>query len=349
MTSGGAHDEVPLPGSAEIALEVDDLRVQFPTQRGVVQAVDGLSFKVRRGEILGIVGESGSGKSVTALSVMRLLRRPGRINGGRILFNGRDLLKASESEMQRIRGAEIAMVFQDPMTSLNPVIRTGWQVGEPLWLHQGLTKAKAYNESVRLLARVDIPDSRKRAEQYPHEFSGGMRQRAMIAMALSLNPTVLIADEPTTALDVTIQAQILDLLRDVNRSFGTAIVLITHNFGVVAGMCDRVVVMYAGRVVEEGPTSDVFATPKHPYTWSLLRSLPRLDKGNRVPLKAIDGSPPDLANLPGGCKFHPRCQFRIDRCLTDEPQLESVSGSQQARCWVTQAGEDLPASPAASS
>jgi oligopeptide/dipeptide ABC transporter ATP-binding protein len=342
-----AIDQVTPAFPTEVALEVEDLQVQFPTQRGMVKAVDGLSFKLHRGEILGVVGESGSGKSVTALSIMRLLRHPGRITGGRILFKGRDLLKASESAMRRVRGAEIAMVFQDPMTSLNPVIRTGWQVGEPLWLHQGLTRAKARAESIRLLAGVDIPDSRKRAEQYPHEFSGGMRQRAMIAMGLSVNPTVLIADEPTTALDVTIQAQILDLLRGVNRTFGTAIVLITHNFGVVAGMCDRVVVMYAGRVVEEGTTIDVFATPKHPYTWALLRSLPRLDKGNRVPLKAIDGSPPDLANLPGGCKFHPRCQFRIDKCLTSEPLLETIRGSQRARCWVTQAGQDLPSSPAA--
>ena len=339
--SGRKHNS----SSAEFPLEVDDLRVEFPTDRGVVKAVEGLSLQLRPREILGVVGESGSGKSVTALSVMRLIKHPGRITGGRVMFKGRDLLKVSEGEMQRVRGAEIAMVFQDPMTSLNPVIKTGWQVGEPLWLHQGVAKARAFADSVKLLSRVDIPDTRRRARQYPYEFSGGMRQRAMIAMAIATNPTVLIADEPTTALDVTIQAQILDLLRDVNRSYGTAIILITHNFGVVAGMCDRVVVMYAGRVVEQGDTADVFANPKHPYTWSLLRSLPRLDQGNRVPLTAIEGSPPDLTNLPGGCKFHPRCQFRIDECLHREPRLEKVSGSQLARCWVTQAGQQLVSGP----
>jgi oligopeptide/dipeptide ABC transporter ATP-binding protein len=335
MMSGGngaANDKL---------LEVENLQVEFPTQRGIVRPVSGVSFDLKRGEVLGVVGESGSGKSVTALSLMRLLRRPGRITGGRVLFKGRDLLQLPEREMRAVRGAEIAMVFQDPMTSLNPVIKTGQQVAEPLWLHGLIGKARANASAADQLAKVDIPDPKRRAEQYPHEFSGGMRQRAMIAMALSVNPTVLIADEPTTALDVTIQAQILDLLRDVNRKSGTAIILITHNFGVVAGMCDRILVMYAGRVVEHGRTSDVFAHPKHPYTWSLLRSLPRLDRGKRQPLKAIEGAPPDLANLPAGCKFHPRCQFRVERCLTDEPSLDPVGVDRNARCWVTQAGADL--------
>jgi oligopeptide transport system ATP-binding protein len=324
-------------------LKVENLEAQFPTQRGTVKAVNGVSFSLNRGEVLGVVGESGSGKSVTALSVMRLLRLPGRITGGRVMFNGRDLLKLSERDIRAVRGAEIAMVFQDPMTSLNPVIKTGPQVAEPLWLHRLMRRRRANAQSADLLSTVDIPDPKKRADQYPHEFSGGMRQRAMIAMALSANPALLIADEPTTALDVTIQAQILDLLRDVNRRSGTAVILITHNFGVVAGMCDRILVMYAGRIVEEGPTAEVFAHPKHPYTWSLLRSLPRLDRGNRQTLQAIHGSPPDLANLPAGCKFNPRCEFRVDRCLTDEPSLDAVSTGHMTRCWVTQAGMELTA------
>jgi oligopeptide/dipeptide ABC transporter ATP-binding protein len=328
-------------GSDQLALEVDGLQVEFHTDRGTVRAVDGVSLKLRRGEILGIVGESGCGKSVTALSIMRLLPHAGRITSGKVLLKGRDLLQLSIEQMRTVRGAEIAMVFQDPMTSLNPSIKTGWQVAEPLWLHGRLPKAKARAQSAGLLARVDIPDPDKRAEQYPYEFSGGMRQRAMIAMALAVNPTILIADEPTTALDVTVQAQILELLRDANRRLGTAIILITHNFGVVAGMCDRIIVMYAGRVVEEGTTADVFGTPKHPYTYALLRSLPRLDKGKRQPLKAIEGSPPDLASLPHGCKFYPRCPFRIDECQHDEPTLQSVGRSQLARCWVTQGGTEL--------
>jgi oligopeptide transport system ATP-binding protein len=334
---------LPTSDPDEIALQVDHLEAEFLTDRGPIKALHGMSFQLRGGEVLGIVGESGSGKTLTALSIMRLLRHPGRVTAGRIIFKGRDLLQLSEKEMRTVRGAEIAMVFQDPMTSLNPVIKTGWQVAEPLWLHRGVSKPKAHAESAGLLAGVDIPDPRKRARQYPYEFSGGMRQRAMIAMALSISPSILIADEPTTALDVTIQAQILDLLRDVNVRLRTSVILITHNFGVVAGMCDRIIVMYAGRVVEEGNTADVFASPKHPYTWSLLRSIPRIDKGKRQPLTPIGGSPPDLASLPEGCKFYPRCQFRIDKCLHDEPALESVGGSQQARCWVTQAGTELGA------
>jgi oligopeptide/dipeptide ABC transporter ATP-binding protein len=309
----------------------------------VVEAIHGVSFVLGRGEVLGVVGESGSGKSVTALSIMRLLRRPGRITGGRVLFKGRDLIPLSDREMQDIRGDEIAMVFQDPMTSLNPVMKTGVQVAEPMRLHRAMSKAKALAASVRLIARVDSPDAERRAKEYPHQFSGGMRQRAMIAMGISIGPAVLIADEPTTALDVTIQAQVLDLLRQLNQESNTAIILITHNLGVVAGICDRVLVMYAGRIVEEGPTTEVFGKPKHPYTWSLLRSIPRLDDVSRVPLRAIEGTPPDLHNPPSGCQFHPRCPVRIDKCSQVEPELLEVGPARRARCWVTQEGMDLDA------
>ncbi|MDQ2935861.1 MAG: ABC transporter ATP-binding protein, partial [Chloroflexota bacterium] len=294
------------------------------------------------GETLGIVGESGSGKSVTALSIMRLIRPPGRIVSGRVMYDGNDLTKVSESEMQGIRGESIAMIFQDPMTSLNPVFRVGWQVGEPLMLHRGEAKAKAFASATAMLGRVGIPSPADRARDYPHQFSGGMRQRAMIAMGLTTTPKVLIADEPTTALDVTIQAQILALLRDVNREFGTATILITHNLGVVAGMCERVMVMYAGKVVESGPTLDVFAHPTHPYTWSLLRSIPRLDAERREPLKPIEGLPPDLIDLPTGCAFHPRCPFAVARCSQDVPPLNRVGETQLAACWVTQSGTELP-------
>jgi oligopeptide/dipeptide ABC transporter ATP-binding protein len=298
-------------------LELRDLKTQFFTPEGVVKAVDGVSLELHAGETLGIVGESGSGKSVTALSVMRL-QRPGKI-----------------------RGQEIAMIFQDPMTSLNPVFRTGWQVAEPVRLHHGWDKARAIGVAVSMLNKVGIPSPERRARDYPHQFSGGMRQRAMIAMGLTTTPKVLIADEPTTALDVTIQAQILDLLRHVNREFGTATILITHNLGVVAGMCERVMVMYAGRIVESGPTVDVFAHPKHPYTWSLLRSIPRLDEERHEPLKPIEGLPPDLINLPPGCAFHPRCQFKVERCTHDVPALTRVGDTQLAACWVTQSGVEL--------
>jgi oligopeptide transport system ATP-binding protein len=327
-----------LPGPL---LEVHDLKTQFFTPEGVVKAVDGVSFELNAGETLGIVGESGCGKSVTALSVMRLIPPPGRIVGGRVLYDGHDLTKLSESEMQGIRGESIAMIFQDPMTSLNPVFKVGWQVGEPLMLHRAESKAKAFASAVSVLAKVGIPSPGDRARDYPHHFSGGMRQRAMIAMGLTTTPKVLIADEPTTALDVTIQAQILELLRNVNREFGTATILITHNLGVVAGMCERVMVMYAGRVVESGPTEDVFAHPKHPYTWSLLRSIPRLDADRHEALRPIEGLPPDLTDLPSGCAFHPRCTFAIDRCKRDTPALNRVGDTQLAACWVTQAGTEL--------
>jgi oligopeptide transport system ATP-binding protein len=326
---------------AQPLLEVHDLKTVFPTRDGVVKAVDGVSFELHAGETLGIVGESGSGKSVTALSVMRLLQRPGKIVGGKVMFTGRDLTKVSEGEMREIRGQEIAMIFQDPMTSLNPVFRAGWQVAEPVRLHKSMDKAKAMGVAVEMLGKVGIPSPENRARDYPHQFSGGMRQRAMIAMGLTTLPKVLIADEPTTALDVTIQAQILELLRAVNRDFGTATILITHNLGVVAGMCERVMVMYAGRIVESGPTVDVFANPKHPYTWSLLRSIPRLDADAHEPLKPIEGLPPDLMSLPSGCAFHPRCPFKVERCTRDTPELNRVGDTQFAACWVTQSGTEL--------
>jgi oligopeptide/dipeptide ABC transporter ATP-binding protein len=326
---------------SEPLLQVNDLKTVFPTRDGVVKAVDGVSFELHAGETLGIVGESGSGKSVTALSVMRLLQRPGKIIGGKVMFMGRDLTKVSEGEMREVRGEEIAMIFQDPMTSLNPVFRTGWQVAEPVRLHRNMDKAKAMGVAVSMLGKVGIPSPESRARDYPHQFSGGMRQRAMIAMGLTTQPKVLIADEPTTALDVTIQAQILQLLRDVNREFGTATILITHNLGVVAGMCERVMVMYAGRIVESGPTEDVFAHPKHPYTWSLLRSIPRLDADAHEPLKPIEGLPPDLTSLPTGCAFHPRCPFKVERCTRDTPELNRVGDTQMAACWVTQSGTEL--------
>jgi len=321
-------------------LELDNLQTHLKLRRGTVRAVDGVSFAVDGGETLGIVGESGSGKSMTALSIMRLLPRSGSIVGGKVTFKGRVLTDLSEDEMEAIRGGEIAMIFQDPMTSLNPVFRTGWQVGEPLRIHRHLGSTASIKAAVDLFKKVGIPEARRRVSQFPHMFSGGMRQRAMIAMGLSTGPSLLIADEPTTALDVTIQAQILELLRGLNREYGTATILITHNLGVVAGMCDRVVVMYAGRIVEEGRTDDVFAHPEHPYTWSLLRSIPRLDAEGHEPLKPIEGSPPDMMRLPTGCKFQPRCPFAIPRCSSEEPALSSVR-RQQSRCWVTQSGTEL--------
>jgi oligopeptide/dipeptide ABC transporter ATP-binding protein len=331
---------------AEHLLDVRGLRTHFQTRDGLVRAVDGVDLHVDPGETLGIVGESGSGKSMTVLSILRLVPRPGRIVEGEVRFRGRDLLALTDRDMQEIRGAEIAMVFQDPMTSLNPVYRSGWQVAEPLRLHRGLSLPAALREAVSMLARVGIPDAGRRAGSYPHQLSGGMRQRLMIAMGLTTEPAVLIADEPTTALDVTIQAQILELLAQVNRELGTATILITHNLGVIAGSCERVLVMYAGRVVEEGPTRAVFARPRHPYTWSLLRSIPRLDAEEHEPLRPIDGLPPDLARLPSGCAFHPRCPFRVDRCVRETPPLAAGGGPQRSACWVTQAGADLDAAAA---
>jgi oligopeptide/dipeptide ABC transporter ATP-binding protein len=323
-------------------LEVDELHTQFPTKDGLVRAVDGVSFHLDQGETLGIVGESGSGKSVTAMSIMSLLQPPGRIVKGSIRFKGQDLAKLSDRAMEEIRGAEIAMIFQDPMSSLNPVFRIGWQVAEPLRIHENANKRTAWDRGVDMLAKVGIPMPAVRAHDYPHQFSGGMRQRAMIAMGITTAPAVLIADEPTTALDVTIQAQILDLLRNVNKEFGTATMLITHNLGVVAGMCRRVQVMYAGRIVEAGLTREVFAHPKHPYTRALLRSIPRLDAVDHDALATIEGLPPDLTKLPPGCAFNPRCAYTFGRCTRETPMLLPIGEArQEAACFYTQEGRTL--------
>lgn len=314
-------------------LEVRDLQTHFYTQDGVVKAVDGVSFYVERGETLGIVGESGSGKSVTSLSIMRLIPNPpGRIVGGQILFDGMDLRAATEAEMRRIRGNRIAMIFQDPMTSLNPVLKIGRQITESLELHLKLTPREARNRAAELLAMVGIPSPTRRLDDYPHQFSGGMRQRVMIAMALSCNPELIIADEPTTALDVTIQAQILELINRLKHELDTAIIIITHDLGVVAGMADRVAVMYAGHLVEEGRTNDIFETPRMPYTIGLLRSIPRLDEERGRKLVPIRGLPPDLINLPAACPFNPRCDYVQDECLRQVPPLRGVGPGHRAAC-----------------
>ncbi len=313
-------------------LEVDNLSVRFHTDRGILPAVDGVSFDVAAGETLAIVGESGSGKSVTAMSILRLVQRPaGEIASGRVMFEGRDLLKLSEQQMQEIRGDGIAMISQEPMSSLNPALTIGLQVGEPLNRHRGLSWSAALQEAEALLRRVHIPDAANRVRAYPHEFSGGMRQRAMIAMALACTPRLIIADEPTTALDVTVQAQILELLKQLTREVGSAMILITHDLGVVARYADRVCVMYAGRVVESGTALEIYEDPRHPYTLGLMASVPRLDDDARQRLVPIDGQPPDLANMPPGCAFAPRCRFAIDRCRREQPALEPVDGSQHRK------------------
>ncbi|MGD1067259.1 MAG: ABC transporter ATP-binding protein [Vulcanimicrobiaceae bacterium] len=313
-------------------LEVHDLKTTFRTEDGTVAAVNGLSFSVDPGSTLGIVGESGSGKSVTSLSIMRLLASNGRIENGRILFKGEDLLTKSESEMRRIRGRDIAMIFQDPMTSLNPVLTVGEQIAEATRLHLGLGKKDAFERAIEMLRLVRIPAAEKRVRDYPHQFSGGMRQRVMIAMALSCDPAVLIADEPTTALDVTIQAQIIELMNEMQERLGSAIVLITHDLGVVAETCENVLVMYGGNMVEYGTAKQIFESPKMPYTVGLLESLPRLDQaGSR--LVPIDGQPPNLLHMPPGCAFAPRCRYRMPIC--DEPvPLYDFEGGHVARCFL---------------
>jgi oligopeptide/dipeptide ABC transporter ATP-binding protein len=315
-------------------LQVKDLRTEFLTDGGIVTAVDGVSFDLYPGESLGIVGESGSGKSVTALSLLRLVPDPGRVVGGKVLFRNEDLLQISDDDIRQIRGRDIAMIFQDPQSSLNPVLKTGFQIDEAMLAH-GTPKAQAHARTIELLKKVRIPAAESRVKDFPHQLSGGMRQRAMIAMGLANTPSILIADEPTTALDVTVQAQILELLADLNRELGTAIVMITHNMGVVAGLCTRVIVMYAGQIVEEGPVEQIFDNPQHPYTWSLLRSIPRVDALRHERLRSIEGIAPDLLHPPNGCRFHPRCPFRVDKCFTDEPSLEEVAPNQKAACWVT--------------
>jgi oligopeptide transport system ATP-binding protein len=316
-------------------LEVNGLRTQFFTQDGVVQAVNGVSFYLEEGETLGIVGESGCGKSVSVLSVMRLIPQPpGKIVDGEVLFEGEDLLGVSDDEIRRVRGNKIAMIFQDPMTSLNPVLTIGRQIGEALQLHLGMNKEESRKRSAELLSMVGIPQAADRLDDYPHQFSGGMRQRAMIAMALACNPQLLIADEPTTALDVTIQAQIVELVKRLRDEIGMAVIWITHDLGVVAGIADRMMVMYAGFVVEEAQVKEVYGDPRHPYTIGLLGSLPRLDEIREERLTSIEGLPPDLIDLPDGCPFAARCVYAIDRCWEERPELEPVGPRHRIACWV---------------
>ncbi|MBN1193154.1 MAG: ABC transporter ATP-binding protein [Coriobacteriia bacterium] len=314
-------------------LEVTGLRTQFTTRDGVVKAVDGVSFTLDRGHTLAIVGESGSGKSVTALSVMRLIQGPqGRIVEGTIVLGGKDVLAMSDSQVRSMRGNEIAMIFQDPMTSLNPVFRVGYQIGEALRVHRGMDAKQANAKAVEMLELVGIPNAPHRAKGYPHQFSGGMRQRAMIAMALACDPDILIADEPTTALDVTIQAQILDLMIDLQQRTGAAIIMITHDLGVVADMADDVMVMYAGKQVEYGSAAEVFYRPQHPYTWGLLDSLPRHDVSAKGTLLPIEGQPPSLIDVPPGCAFHPRCPYARDVCRAESPVLREIESGHLAAC-----------------
>ena len=318
---------------AKELLRIDNLSTHFPTDDGVVKAVDGVSLVINEGETLGIVGESGCGKSVTALSIMRLLTPPGRIVEGSIHFEGRDLAKISDEEMRRIRGNEIGMIFQEPMTSLNPVYTVGDQISEAIVLHLRKSKKEARDMSIELLRRVGIPMPEKRFDDYPHQMSGGMRQRVMIAIALSCNPKLLIADEPTTALDVTIQAQILELMKSLKADFGMSIAVITHDLGVVADMADRIVVMYAGNVVEEATAKDLFHMPHHPYTEGLLKSIPRLDQ-MRGTLHVIPGSVPSPLNLPKGCRFAPRCPYARAECNATEPELTAREDGRISRCIV---------------
>jgi len=325
-------------GNSEKILEVKNLRTSFFTEDGEVKAIDDISFDVFKGKTIGLVGESGCGKSVTSLSIMRLIPNPpGRIVGGQVLYKGQDLLKLSEDQMRKIRGNEISMIFQEPMTSLNPVFTIGNQISEAVILHQKLSKAEARNKSIEMLKLVGIPVPEKRVDEYPHQLSGGMRQRVMIAMALSCNPHILIADEPTTALDVTIQAQILDLLRDLQQKVGMGLILITHDLGVVAEMCDEVVVMYAGRVVEKSNVLETFKNPKMPYTRGLLNSIPTLSKDptgklKRTRLETIPGIVPNLLQLPVGCRFQERCSFVIDACKQAEPDLRAIGTDHMIRC-----------------
>jgi oligopeptide/dipeptide ABC transporter ATP-binding protein len=316
-------------------LEVRDLHTEFRTGAGLVRAVDGVSFTVDPGETVAVVGESGSGKSVTAMSILRLVADPpGRITGGEVRFAGRDLMRLSEEEMRSIRGGEIGMVFQEPMTSLNPVLTIGRQITEALEQHKGMTRPAAERRAIELIAMVGIADPARRLKQYPHQLSGGMRQRVMIAIALACDPKLIIADEPTTALDVTIQAQILELMKELTRRLGVALIVITHNLGVVARYANRVNVMYAGRIVESGSAAAIYHAPRHPYTMALLRSVPRLDRPRQARLDPIDGQPPDLTRLDGGCAFRPRCRFAAEACARSRPPLESTGeGGHLAACF----------------
>ncbi len=314
-------------------LEVEDLRVEFTTRRGIVHAVNGISFAIAPGETLGIVGESGCGKSVTSLAVLGLLARNGRVRSGRALFDGRNLLELSDRALRGLRGREIAMIFQDPMTSLNPVLTIGRQIRETLETHFDLNRKEAEARAAELIDRVGIPSAKARLRDYPHQFSGGMRQRAMIAMALACQPKLLIADEPTTALDVTIQAQILDLLRELVAEENAALILITHDLGVVAGMCERVNVMYGGMFMETGSAEQLFGSPRHPYTLGLLQSVPRLDAGRRLRLHPIEGAPPNMLNAPAACPFQPRCAYEVDLSRREVPQLAEIEPGHRVACF----------------
>ena len=319
----------------EVILQVKDLRTYFYTDAGVVKAVDGLTFDLHKGETIGLVGESGSGKSVTNLSIINLIQTPpGKIEGGEVLFYGEDLLKMSDARLREIRGDRIAMIFQDPMSSLNPYLRISTQMIETICLHQGLNKKAAKEKAIEMLKLTGIPAAEKRIDGYPHQFSGGMRQRVMIAMGLSCNPDILIADEPTSALDVTIQAQILDLMQDLTHRLGTAVILITHSLGVVAGVCDTIVVMYAGRIVERGTTEDIFYDTKHPYTQGLIKSVPRLDRDDEGRLFSIEGQPPNVVDLPDCCPFYPRCHKALPVCKNRYPPVVQFSGTHHAACWL---------------
>lgn len=318
----------------EKLLQITNLNTSFFTQAGEVKAVRGVSFDVEKGEAIGIVGESGSGKSITMMSLMRLLADNGKIKEGEILFDGKDLTKLSDKQMEKIRGNEIGMIFQDPMTSLNPVFTIGNQLMEPLMKHRKMNKKDAFKESVEMLKLVGIPSPEKRMKQYPHEFSGGMRQRAMIAMALICSPKLLIADEPTTALDVTIQAQILELMKDLKAKLGMSIILITHDLGVVADVCNRINVMYGGKLVETGNVRDIFYNPKHPYTWGLLRSIPNPKSDIKERLQPIPGTPPDLLKPPAGCPFAARCEHTMKICISNLPDYYEISESHKSACWL---------------
>jgi peptide/nickel transport system ATP-binding protein len=319
---------------AEPLLEVTNLKVHFPTEDGLVKAVDGVSFSVAPGETLGVVGESGSGKSVSFLTVMGLVTRKEARIQGQVVFRGQDLLKLPQEEMRHVRGAKISMIFQDPLTALNPVHRVGHQIAEVFQVHRGLSKKEGFDEAVNLLQLVGIPQPRERARQYPHEYSGGMRQRAMIAMALALNPDLLIADEPTTALDVTVQAQILDLIDRLKEEFDAAVVLITHDLGVVAEHCDDIMVMYAGRIAEFGDRRDIYYGAHHPYTWGLLQSISRIDQSREERLRPIKGQPPSLIFAPPGCPFNPRCPYVMEICRREVPQLLPANGHHASACHL---------------
>ncbi len=324
----------------EKVLEVKDLKTQFRTEVGVVRAVDGISYDIEEGEIVGIVGESGCGKTVSALSLMRLIADPpGRIVGGEVLFDGKDLLKLRESQMRDIRGNSISMIFQEPMTSLNPVLTIGRQITESLELHLKMSSGQARKRAQELLEMVGFADAESRLKEYPHQLSGGMRQRVMIAIAISCNPKLIVADEPTTALDVTIQAQILELMLDLTEELGTAMVIITHNLGVIARYASRVLVMYAGKIIEEGSATEIYHNPRHPYTLGLLKSVPRLDESVATSLDPIEGLPPDLVEVPSGCSFAPRCKYAIDKCHAEVPPLMISGKNHNAACWRW---EELP-------